>query len=117
MLLDEYCRVNNEIEKIKLKVQYIRDLTVEKLKYCSDPQEKKNILDRFKNDIDNIKNVKNYYADLKDQRKYIRKKIIKNSEKSDYIKSDNENDTIRSLLDKYGSVRNPSVKKINIKLD
>ena len=108
-LLNEYCEITRELEKIRNKVAVLRDFTGEQMTNAKSEKEKDIIFLRFKKELKKIEqdpNMKKKYKTLKKNQIEIRNKILQFDEEIKSPINNNKssnilNNKLSSLINKY----------------
>lgn len=88
-LLDEYCNIHDDLNKLRDKIELLKQEARIKFSFCRTDREKKKILDHYKKQLNCIKNdtkLKETYKSLKYKQDEI-KKILIDDNKIYYITS------------------------------
>jgi len=106
-LLDEYCRIHDQINKLRDRVELLKQETKIKLYYCKSNRKKQKVMNLYKKYLSEIKNdskLKENYKSLKYRQDQIRKILV--DDNNDHKKSKNLGKNIGYLLQKYKNLSN-----------
>jgi hypothetical protein len=96
-LLDKYTSVNNDIQKMRNKIDILKELTEEQIKETTDENKKIIIFNKFEKQIDKIKKnteLKKKYKELNNEKNILKNKILEYGNNNISVNTTNINDNI-----------------------
>lgn len=110
-ILDEYVSVTNELKKLKEYVYELRDISLNNINNADSDEEKKMFYNKFKQDIDQIKNNKDFIKKYRSLKKK-QNELIKLIEKLNTVDTVDNKSTIVNL-NNNNKIKNKLINSVN----
>lgn len=103
-LLDEYCKIHDDLNKLRDRIELVKQETQIKLYFCKNNREKNEVLLYHKKQLNNIKNnkkIKENYKLLKNKQDQIKIILIDDNKNYPLSKTQNLNKNIFEKNNKH----------------